>query len=108
MTDPGPTGPTTIRLTRSGGVAGLSLVASVQVDDLPAGTVEEVRSALAELEAHGKATSKNRRPMAADLFQYDLTVETDGKRRSFTAHDGSLTLAAQTLVDLLLPLARPE
>ena len=36
---------TRVRLTRSGGLAGLSMVASVDLDDLPAAKAKKVRAA---------------------------------------------------------------
>lgn len=103
-----------IRLTRSGGLAGLEMVASVDVDELPPETARRVRSALAglgrERAATGRAEPAYRPgpPQGADRFQYDLVVDTDGKRREITAHDGHLTPKLQALVDVLLPLARPQ
>ncbi len=108
MTGHGGSGGTIIRLTRSGGLAGLNLVASVEVDDLPTEIGVEVRSALAGLKSPPTTAGPPHPHMAADLFQYDLVVETGGERRAFTADDGSLSPAARALVDVLLPLARPE
>lgn len=99
---------TTVRMIRSGGVAGITMTASVDVDDLPAEAAARARSALAGLNDPPAAATPAGRPSGSDRFQYDVTVETDGKKRSFMAHDGGLTPAQQVLVDILLPLARPE
>ncbi|HET7719168.1 MAG TPA: protealysin inhibitor emfourin [Acidimicrobiales bacterium] len=113
---------TRVRLTRSGGLAGLSMVASVDLDDLPAATAKKVRAALAEMDFEpppAPAPRKaGRRPAAAakrpaakqalpDSYQYDLEI-TDGEKRSITVHDPVPSPEMQTLLDVLLPLAEPE
>jgi hypothetical protein len=98
---------TRVRLTRSGGLAGLSMVASVDLDDLPAPKARKVRSAL---EGMDLAPPKRRRSAPApfaDGFQYDLEVD-DGKKRSVTLRDPVTSRELQTLLDVLLPLAEPE
>ena len=107
---------TRVRLTRSGGLAGLSMVASVDLDDLPAATARKVRAALAGMDvepAPAPAPRKaGRRPAPArapfpDSFQYDLEIN-DGKKRSITVRDPVASPEMQTLLDVLLPLAEPE
>jgi len=98
---------TRIELTRSGGLAGVSLVASVDLDDLPAATAKKLRAALAKVDFGPAAVPDAPLPGAADTFQYDLVV-TDRRRRSLTAHDPIVSPPLQTLLDLLLPFARPE
>jgi hypothetical protein len=103
---------TRVRLTRSGGLAGLSMVASVDLDDLPAATARKVRSALAGMDfepapARRKAGRRAAPAPFPDAFQYDLEVK-DGKTRSITAHDPVSSPELQILLDVLLPLAEPE
>ena len=108
---------THVRLTRSGGLAGLSMVASVDLDELPAPTARKVRSALAEVNfdlaparrrpGRRAAPAPQAWPGAADTYQYDLEVN-DGKKRSITLHDPVASPEVQTLLNLLLPLAQPE
>lgn len=97
---------TTIRLTRSGGLAGIDMVASVDVEDLPAATGASVRSAVARLGGERASAAPAPAP-GADRYQYDLVIETHGERRSVSAHDGALTPEVQAIVDALLPLAQP-
>lgn len=110
---------TRVRLTRSGGLAGLSMVASVDLDDLPAATARKVRAALAglDLEPAPAPRKAGRRPAPAraplpDTYQYDLEINdgeiNDGKRRSITVRDPVSSPEMQTLLDVLLPLAEPE
>lgn len=100
-----------VRLTRSGGIAGLDMVASVDVDDLPAETAAPLRSALAGLASEAEADTG---PVVlvpaagADRYQYDLAVTDGAKRWSVTAHEGALTPAVRAVVDLLLPFASPR
>jgi hypothetical protein len=99
---------TRVRLTRSGGIAGLSMVASVDLDDLPAAKARKVRSALegVDFEPDKRRRSARAAPIA-DGFQYDLEVD-DGKKRSVTVRDPVASPALQTLLEVLLPLAEPE
>lgn len=107
---------TRVRLTRSGGLAGFSMVASVDLDDLPAATARKVRAALAGMDFEPAPAPRRarRRPAPApapfpfpDAFQYDLEVN-DGKKRSITLRDPVSSPEMQTLLDVLLPLAEPE
>ena len=103
---------TRVRLTRSGGLAGLSMVASVDLDDLPAATAKKVRAALAGMDMKSAPAPRKagRRPAPApfpDTYQYDFEIE-DGKKRSITVHDPVASPEVQTLLDVLLPLAEPE
>lgn len=102
-------GPRCVRLTRSGGVAGLTLVASVTLDDLPAATLTEVSTALRGLSQPARRASSVRPAGATDRFQYDLVVEEpDGSRQCFSAREGEVTAEMQTLLEVLLPMAAPE
>jgi hypothetical protein len=84
------------------------MVADVDVDDLPAGDAARVRQALGGLDfGRPKKAGRAAGPAGADRFQYDLEV-TDGGRRSLTAHEPDLGPELQTVVDVLLPLARPQ
>ena len=101
---------TRVRLTRSGGLAGLSMVTSVDLDDLPPAKARKVRAALADVDF---SPAKRRRrapgpwPGAADRFQYDLEVD-DGTKRSITLHEPVSRPELLALLDVLLPLAEPE
>ena len=100
---------TRIRLTRSGGLAGLTMVASVDLDDLPEATAEKIRAALEEVDftPSSGARGGSGPPGMPDAYQYDLVV-TNGRRRSLTAHDPFLDPALRTVVNARLPCAEPE
>ena len=95
-----------MRLTRSGGIAGISLVASVDIDELPPGEAKRLRAALAEVDFDAPPAAA-RRPGRADAYQYDLVV-TDHGTRSLTAHDPFVGPGVRAVLDVLLPLAEPE
>ena len=100
---------TRVRLTRSGGFAGLSMVASVDLDELPKRQANQVRAALSKVDFDGLSRPERAAPMpgAADTYQYDLEVI--GRRpRSLTVHEPIADPGLQTLLDVLLPLAHPE
>ena len=100
---------THVRLTRSGGLAGITMVAAVDLGELPEATAEKVRAALAEIDfGPPPARGAGRRgPVMADGYQYDLVVK-DRTTRSLTAHDPFLSPGLRALLDVLLPLAHPE
>ena len=98
---------TRVRLTRSGGLAGISMVASVDLDDLPEATAKKIRAALADVDFDAPAPRAAPRPGAADTYQYDVVVS-DGGRRALTVHEPSVTPELRALVSVLLPLAEPE
>jgi hypothetical protein len=97
---------THVRLTRSGGLAGVSLVASVDLDDLPPAKAKQVKAALAEVDFDAPSAAAPH-PGGADRYQYDLVV-TDEGTRSLTAHDPFVGPGVRAVLDVLLPLAEPE
>ena len=99
---------TRVRLTRSGGLAGLSMVASVDLDDLPPASAKKVRTALAKMDfAPPKRRGASPPRPFPDGYQYDLEVN-DGKKRSITMRDPVSSPQVQAMLDVLLPLAEPE
>ena len=98
---------TRVRLTRSGGMAGLSMVASVDLDDLPPASARKVRAALEGMEVEQPRRRVARPAPFPDAFQYDLEVD-DGERGALTVHDPVSSPELQALLDVLLPLAEPE
>lgn len=101
---------TRVRLTRSGGLAGLSSVASVDLDDLPPAAAEKVRAALdkVDFKPRKRRTARGAPVGLPDAYQYDIEVNDGKKRRSLTARDPVASPEIQALLDALLPLAQPE
>lgn len=104
---------THVRLTRSGGLAGISMVADVDLDELPDRTAEQVRAALAGVDFRSPPRRRRARgalpppPGPPDAYQYDLVVK-DRTTRSVTARDPLLSPGMRALLDVLMPLAKPE
>ena len=98
---------TRVRLTRSGGLAGISMVADVDLDDLPESASEEVRAALSEVDFDAPPAAAATRRGAADSYQYDLEV-IDGGTRAMTAHDPFVGPGMRALLDVLMPMAEPQ
>lgn len=98
---------THVRLTRSGGLAGIEMVASTDVDALPADEASRLRDALAGIDFDRRAGGAGGPPMGADRYQYDLEVE-DGGRRALTAHEPDLSPALKAVIDVLMPRAEPQ
>ncbi len=96
-----------MKLTRSGGLAGISMVASVDLDELPPATAEQVRAALDQVDFDTPFPPGPARGGMPDGFQYDLEV-TDDTTRSLTAHDPFVGPGLRAVLDALLPLAEPE
>ena len=98
---------TNVRLTRSGGFAGLSMVANVDLDELPHPAAAQVRAALDGVDFDRLGKVGRPRGGMPDAYQYDLEVD-DGRRRSLTVHEPLSDPGLQTLVNVLLPMAQPE
>jgi hypothetical protein len=96
-----------VRLTQSGGFGGLEMVAAVDLDDLPEADAARVREAVARLDFPPAGAKRSGPPGGPDRFQYDLEV-TDGGRRSLTAHEPDVSPDLQAVIDVLLPLAKPQ
>lgn len=98
---------TKVRLTRSGGLAGISMVATVDLDELPEATAEKVKAALAEVDFTPPRATRGQPRGMPDGYQYDLVVK-GRTTKSVTAHDPFLSPGFRALLDELMPLAQPE
>lgn len=99
--------PIHLLLVQSGGLAGLTLVAELDVDDLPAPTAAEVRRSLDRLDLPALADRPLAAPKGADRFCYELTVETKGERHCLQLQEPDVPAELRPLLEALLPLARP-
>jgi hypothetical protein len=98
---------TQVRLTQSGGLAGLDMVAQVDVDELPPDQAARVREALAAADLPALAGQAPGPPQGADRFQYDIAVTEGGRTQHVTVHEPGVPAELQPLIDVLRPLARP-
>ena len=99
---------TRIDFVRSGGLAGLSLTASVDVSGLPPDAAAAVQDALNHVDIAGLSRQAARAPSGPDRFQYDLTVTTGGQSHTVSLQESDLPADLRPLIDALLPLARPR
>lgn len=94
----------TVQFERSGGLAGASVRASVDSDQLAEPDASQLRDLLDRVDFG--ATSPP--PKGADRFQYDITVRRAGQSRSLTTYDGSMPQAVKALSDWLVSYARRQ
>jgi hypothetical protein len=100
--------PIHLQLVQSGGLAGLTLVAEVEVDDLPADAAVVVRRALATVDLPALAARPPPPPAGPDRFSYELTVDCAGERRCVRLQEPEVPPELRPLLSTLLPLARPR
>jgi hypothetical protein len=100
--------PIHLHLVQSGGLAGLTLVAEVDVDDLPADAAVLVRRVLDTVDLSALAARPPPPPTGPDRFSYELTVECAGERRCVKVQEPEVPPALRPLLSTLLPLARPQ
>jgi len=96
-----------IEFRRTGGLAGLAMVATVDTDTLGP---EKSAGLLANLERADVADLASRplpTPTGADRFQYDLTVQQGDDRHSLTVGESALPAELRPLVRDLMALAHP-
>jgi Emfourin len=97
-----------LQLVQSGGLAGLTLVAEVDVDDLPADAAAVVRRALDTVDLPALAARPPPPPAGPDRFSYDLTVEAAGEHQQVKLQEPEVPPELRPLLSALLPLARPQ
>lgn len=99
--------PIHLRLVQSGGLAGLTLVAELDVDDLAPDTAVLVRRALDTIDLPTLAAQPPPPPTGPDRFSYELTVEGRGERQCLKLQEPEVPSGLRPLLSALLPLARP-
>ncbi len=100
--------PIHLQLVQSGGLAGLTLVAEVDVDDLPADAAVLVRRALDATDLPALAARPPPPPVGPDRFSYELTVESGGDRQCLKLQEPEVPPELRPVLLTLLPLARPR
>lgn len=93
-----------IEFIRSGGIAGVTLKASVDTGKLPPAQGAELERLVRAID-FGRLPRRPSGP-GADRFQYDLTI-LDGKRRQAVSfNEGQLTAEVRPLVNRLVEMAK--
>lgn len=96
-----------LRLTRSGGIAGVRLAAEVDTDALGAADADELRRLLRDARLFERqARPAGAAAVGADRFVYRIAVEEGGRRRDVEIDEQSLPGEARPLIERLLALAR--
>ena len=100
--------PIRLQLVQSGGLAGLTLVTDIAVDDLPPDDAAAVRRALDTVDLPALAAQPPPPPAGPDRFSYELTVDRAGERRCVKLQEPGVPDELRALLAVLLPLARPR
>lgn len=90
-------------MVRTGGIAGVKLVSTLDTAELPAREAGQVETALDELDRRAAPAP----PAWSDSVQYELTVTRGGRRRTVVLDESRLPLALRPLVDALVRPGRP-
>ena len=88
-----------LTLARSGGFAGVTMVASLELSDLPP---EEARSVRRSVHA---APASVPRAVSVDRFAYDLTVEEKGGRRELHYVEPDIPPGMAVVIEALMARA---
>lgn len=100
--------PIHVVLVQSGGLAGLTLEAEVDVDDLPAETATLLRRTLDGVDLPALAGRPTPPPAGPDRFSYELTVQSQGGRHCVRLQEPDVPSELRPVLSALLPLARPR
>jgi hypothetical protein len=91
-----------VELVRSGGLAGVTIRASLDTDELPPAVATKAEAAIDALDWDAAPTAAG----WADGFQYELTVSRGDAQRSKTLQEHELPDDARPLLDALLSRAQ--
>ncbi len=94
-----------IALRRSGGLAGVSLSASLDTEHLPADEATRLDDALGRVDLGRLAADGSPAPGGADRFRYDLTFEQGGQRHQVSLADTAVPAELRPVVDTLMARA---
>ena len=97
-----------IEIERTGGFAGLSMTAAVDIDDLPAEEAAVLHAALAAARFFELPARIEGDAPGADRFHYQLTVIEPDRRHTIQAGESALPAALRPLVDVVWATACRE
>jgi len=95
-----------VAVRRSGGFANVGAHAEADTATLPRAKADEVERLVKALPAHPPAPK--RAALAADAYQYDITVDDGSGPKTYRADDLSLPGEWRKLIDLLLEPRSPR
>lgn len=97
---------TKIKFERSGGFAGITLQSTLDLDDLPEDEAEQARQLIDEAKLFDQPKQIKARSPMPDRFEYKLTIQEKGRRRTIVVGDQSTPANLKPLIDLLLARSR--
>jgi hypothetical protein len=93
-----------VRHERSGGFAGITITAEVDSENLSAKQANELKELVEK--AFPLDQPKKKKVTMPDQFEYEFTIETDGKTRQYLVNDESITDAMRALSKWLIATAQ--
>jgi hypothetical protein len=97
-----------IKFERTGGFAGMKIQAAFDVDELPPEQADPLKTLLDQAEFFSLPSQFSSRPGVADQFEYDISVEADGKEHRVRTSDGAAPEALRPVFENLTRLARAQ
>lgn len=97
-----------IEFVRSGGFAGLNLSATIDCDALPPDEAQSLKDELDAAQFFSLPTTLAGSWGGADRFQYDITVDDDGRTHSVTVGEAAVPASLQPLIQHLERLAKTQ
>ena len=94
-----------IALQRSGGLAGISLSASLDTEQLPPEEATRLHTALGRVDLAELASQADTGPGMADGFQYDLTFEQGGQSHQVSLAEPAVPEELRPVIDALMARA---
>jgi len=92
---------------KTGGIAGLKVSAEVDSEQLSAAQAQKMKELVEQADLFGQPSKPGGRS-APDQFQYEITVEDQGKTHSFVTSDAAASDELLELVDWLIGAARKQ
>ncbi len=97
-----------ISIERTGGVAGITIAATIDTKDLPQDDAQKLRQMVEEADFFNlpsKITSRSPQP---DRFQYELKAEQNGQQHTVTVSEEVMPAKLRPLVKWLMEAAREK
>jgi hypothetical protein len=94
-----------VEIVRSGGFAGITTRAEVDSSTLPESQAQEIAALLDRVRP--ETLPRSAPPRGADRFQYDVTIERDGRTYRSSLPEGAVPAEFKAFLDRLLAGAPP-
>ena len=95
-----------VAFSRSGGVAGIRLTATLDTEMLPPDEADHLRQLIAAASFFDQPSSRQSPIRRADRFQYQVTVEEGDRIKKVELDESSVPETLQSLLDYLTDSAR--